>query len=684
VVGVVKQVVVMPAGAVAFAAPAAAPLPPGVQVVPPPGTTPSPPPGAAAQQPQQPAQPPKPKAKVPFDEVERIRFERTLSLSARFVGQTNLDFTLPGRSFKKEDATPAPDKKPGGAATKAGAEKGAPKKDAAPAAKAGTAKAEMKKEAAASKDQAKAESSAKSETKKTETAKPNAKKADDKKADTNKVDAKKADTKTAEAKKVDTKKAAEKKAGGDDDANAPPPGTTITKIPKVEPKKNGIRDLQISLFGLRPAKIKQITVNCQTDKGQTSWRLDTSDSEDWPVFVRRSGTGPSADLYLEPPPGDSFEKDFNITVNYEDGQMANTQAKSSAHTAANAALDPKAPATPGLDAWVYLTGDEKLFGKLESIGQETLKLTTPWQDHLDIPLARVAGLQLGLLEPKESVDSFTKRLKARGSEDLLLAQTKKGEVIAISGVVEQTQGGRLHFSYQGRSRTLPLEQVEGLILAFRPDAPQPDQLRPTFTLTSGVVVSGKWQSLNTEIWKIQAPWGQDVNLPAPAVQEARFRGGKMTYLSDLTPSKVEEQPYFGHRLPWRRDVNLQGEPLKMNGRTYERGLAVHSRCILTFDLNGRYSKFEALVGFDDAAKSLGRVDCRVYADGKALYANRDLRADGPSAKLDLPVAGAQQLRLHVDFGPDQDTGDRVIWANARLHRAPPKTAAATTTTPRAQ
>ncbi len=85
----------------------------------------------------------------------------------------------------------------------------------------------------------------------------------------------------------------------------------------------------------------------------------------------------------------------------------------------------------------------------------------------------------------------------------------------------------------------------------------------------------------------------------------RFRGGKMTYLSDLNPSKVEETPFFGHRLPWRRDVNLLGEPLKMKGQTYERGVAVHSRCVLTYDLNGRYSTFEALVGFDDASQRPG-------------------------------------------------------------------------------
>jgi len=669
----VFAVVLAPAAAMA---PAAAP---GAVVSP--TTAPSPAPGATP--PQQPAQPPKPKVKIPFDEVESIRFERTRALSARFVGQPNLDFTMPGLSAKKEDATPAPEAtKPGAATPKAGTDQGAMKKDspstAAPKADAkkddakkdDAKKAETKKEPAAPKDQAKKAA--------------DAPKMDDAKkaAALPKADAKKAAAlPKADAKKAAASKAEEKKSGGDDDPLAPPPGTTITKIAKVEPKKNGIRDLQLSLFGLSAAKIRQITVTCQTDRGPTSWRLDTSDSQDWPIFVRRSGTGISADLFLEPPPGDCFQKDFTIAVNYEDGQAANTQAKAAEHTVPKLAVDPKAPSVPPLDAWVYLTGDEKLFGKLETIGQETLRLTTPWQDHLDIPLSRIAGVQLGLLEPKETRDSFAKRLKTRGSEDLLLAQTKKGEVIAISGVVEQTENGRLHFRYQGRSRTLLLEQVEGLILAARPDSPQADELRPTFTLADGIVVSGQWKDLDASVWKLQTAWGQDVKLPAAEIQDVRFHGGKMTYLSDLNPSKVEEAPFFGHRLGWRRDLSLLGEPLKMNGRTYERGLAVHSRCILTFDLNGRYSRFETVVGFDEAARAAGRVDCRVFADGKELYANRDLRADGSPVKLVLPVAGAEQLRLQVDFGADQDTGDRVIWANARLHRAPATATSAVTATP---
>lgn len=497
-------------------------------------------------------------------------------MSARFMGQPNLDFTMPGLSAKKDDASPKKEEK--------------------------------------------------------EAPKPNA----------------------------------------TEDVLAPPPGTEApVKIAKVNPKKNGIRDLNLSLFNLRPAAIQQITINCQTDKGPTSWRVDTTDSQDWPIVVRRSGTEPSADLFLEPPPGDCFEKDFTIALIYADGQNANTNAKADAHTKPDLAIDPKAPSVEPLGAWVFLTGDEKLFGKLEKIGPESVRITTPWQDHLDVPLARILGIHFCQVDRKETPESFAKKLKARGSEDQLLAQTKTGEVVVIPGILEATEDDKLKFQYQGKTRTLPLKIVEGLVLASRTESGQSDELRTSFTLPSDLVVSGRWKGLEAAVWKVDTPWGQEVKLPAADVQSVRFRNGKLTYLSDLTPSKVEETPFFGRRLPWRRDVNLLGEPLKMNGQTYDHGVAVHSKSILTYDLNGRYTTFEVLLGFDDASKGQGRVDVRVFADGKELFANPDLKASDPPVKLSVPVAGTEQLRLQVDFGRGQDTGDRVIWANARLYRKPP-------------
>jgi hypothetical protein len=576
-----------------------------------------------------------PKARIPLDEVDSIRFERAPALTARFVGQPNLDFTMPGLSAKKEETK-----------AEAKTDKAAPKTEAN--------KDDTKKAGAAPKtDEKKKEAAPKADEKKKEVA-----------------------PKAEKKKKEGTPKAEEKKTDGTDDVLAPPPGTTIAKYPKVEPKKNGIRDLCLSLFGLREAKIKQVTVNCQTDKGATNWRLDTTDSQDWPLVLRRPGNDISADLFLEPPAGDCHQKNFTITIQYEDGQAGNTNVMvQDHHTDPKLAVDPKAPAVPLVDAWLYLTGDEKLFGKLEAIGQETLRLSTPWQDHLEIPLTRVVGVHLGVLDRKESTASFANRLKTRASEDLLLAQTKNGEVIAIPGILEGADNEKLHFNYQNRTRTMPLRQVEGLIMGSRPESQRTDGLHPSFTLPHGVTISGKWRDLDSAAWTVESAWGQVLKLPAAEIQGVRFAGGKMTYLSDLTPSKVEEVPFFGHRLPWRRDVSLMGEPLRMKGRTYARGLAVHSRCALTYDLGGRYSTFEAVVGFDDVAKGRGRVDCRVFADDKEIYSNPDLSASGLPVPLKLPVTGADQLRLLVDFGRGQDTGDRVIWANARLYRPSPKTSA---------
>ena len=52
---------------------------------------------------------------------------------------------------------------------------------------------------------------------------------------------------------------------------------------------------------------------------------------------------------------------------------------------------------------------------------------------------------------------------------MLLAQTKNGEVLAIAGVVEGTDADKLRFRYQDKTRTISLKQVEGVIMASRPD-----------------------------------------------------------------------------------------------------------------------------------------------------------------------------------------------------------------------
>jgi hypothetical protein len=475
------------------------------------------------------------------------------------------------------------------------------------------------------------------------------------------------------------KDATDEKKGAGDDLSAPPPGTVpIPKMPKVEPKPSGIRDIHLALSGLRDAVIQQIRIQCPTDKGQAMWQLDTTGTPAWPIGLRRAGKETWADLFLEPPEGDCHNRPFQIMLIYADGQNVNVQAQATGHTDAKLKFDPAAP-THSLDARVYLAEEEQLFGKLEAISADSLTMTTTWEERINVPLARVLGVYMGMAEHKETPESFAKRLKTPGTEDLLLARAKDGaEVVAIGGVVEGAKDNKLTFAYRGKSRTLALKQVEGFVLAVRPAPETPTEVRLTFTLSGGLVLSGKWVKIDGDKWQVETPWGQMVKLPTAEIRTVRFRGGQMAYLSDLQPSKVEETPYFGRKTPYRKDVALDGSPLKLGDQPIDKGVAVHSRTLLTYDLDRRYSKFEALVGFDASGGKKGRVDCRVFADGKELYANPDLRADAPPIRLSLPVAGAEELKLVVDFGPDEDTGDRVIWGNARLYRRAPGAAPGTT------
>jgi hypothetical protein len=90
--------------------------------------------------------------------------------------------------------------------------------------------------------------------------------------------------------------------------------------------------------------------------------------------------------------------------------------------------------------------------------------------------------------------------------------------------------------------------------------------------------------------------------------------------------------------------------------------------VLTYDLGGDFATFRAILGFDEDAGERGRVACRVFVDQKELFSRPDFRSNEKAIPVEVDVKGAQQLRLEVDFGEDEDVGDRVIWANARLYR----------------
>jgi NPCBM/NEW2 domain len=434
---------------------------------------------------------------------------------------------------------------------------------------------------------------------------------------------------------------------------------------------NGIQDVHLRLTGLQKQKgIKQLRIVLRTPP--RAWVMDPSDSPNWRLAVQRSANSTTADVYFEPPAGDLLDKELQVTVTYEDDSTEKLTCVGKSHTSDQ--LKMGGVATEGgttkaseQRVTVDLGSADSLRGTLASMTDDALTLQTKWDPNLQIPLLQVQGL-LSARATNEARKRYDAARAKPGSDDLALVIAKDGNLTEIAGRVKQWEGNQLRFVYEGEEHTIPGDRLQAIVFAAHPANRSASTAVQIVHLNSGDKLSGKWTGIKGSNISLQMPWDQTWELPIDSVVEISTRNGNLVQLSDLEPSAVEQTPYFGRLMPYKRDVSLEGEPLKMKGKSYSKGLAVHSRCVLTYDLDGQFTKFKTTVGFDEAAGNRGNVSCRVLADGKELFAKPVLKADQDPQAIDVSVKDAKSLTLEIDFGENEDVGDRVIWAEPRLFR----------------
>ena len=125
-------------------------------------------------------------------------------------------------------------------------------------------------------------------------------------------------------------------------------------------------------------------------------------------------------------------------------------------------------------------------------------------------------------------------------------------------------------------------------------------------------------------------------------------------------------PVTGNRLVSVVEATTgSGEALVAGGRTFGKGLGVHSRSRLYFAVPDGAARFWTRVAIDDTAAALlvrADVDVRVLLDGKIVFAKQGLGpGQSPLDSGQIAVAPGQELVLEVDFGKGRELGDRVGW-----------------------
>lgn len=149
------------------------------------------------------------------------------------------------------------------------------------------------------------------------------------------------------------------------------------------------------------------------------------------------------------------------------------------------------------------------------------------------------------------------------------------------------------------------------------------------------------------------------------------------WLSDLDIGKTQQG--WEHA---RKDLSVDGNPLKIAGRAFEKGLGTHADSLLYVELNGGSTRFNAWVGVDDEVMNSSRqggarpgsVEFRILADGKQVYKSGVIKSGDAAKEVDIDLTGVNLLVLIVDSG-DSMNYDHADWADAyfTVTGAAPKT-----------
>lgn len=138
------------------------------------------------------------------------------------------------------------------------------------------------------------------------------------------------------------------------------------------------------------------------------------------------------------------------------------------------------------------------------------------------------------------------------------------------------------------------------------------------------------------------------------------------YLDEMELDKVE--------VGWRSAIprkNLEGDPLLLSGKIYERGICTHARMTGTIVLDKNATAFTAVVGLDDrmAGRAFGStVVMDIYLDG-ALAISDTIKPGAGGKAINVDLKGKSQLSLSL-IGKDGNTNhSHFNWADARISYA---------------
>jgi hypothetical protein len=328
------------------------------------------------------------------------------------------------------------------------------------------------------------------------------------------------------------------------------------------------------------------------------------------------------------------------------------------------------PGPPEGEQIVSLSED-RLPGTILSLRGDRLRISaeldsrTKTQQEITLPLTSLS--LLWLVAPSESAPAGAAlrriRLERRRLDTVIL---RNGDMVegTLSAMDEKTV--ELALAKTGTSR-LERSSVACIVLSTELGRrSRPKRTYGRLVLSNGTRLTLLSARSDGQALNAKTQFGVTVQVSVEQIAALYILGGPAVYLSDLKPARYEHTPYLDVSWPYCLNTSVSGEPIRLGGSVYEKGIGMHSESRLTFDLRPGYKWFEAYVGLDDRSGNAGSVAIEVLLDGKPQAAGTEELTAMNARALRISTVGGRELTLVVRFGRHGDVGDHVDWADARL------------------
>ena len=130
-------------------------------------------------------------------------------------------------------------------------------------------------------------------------------------------------------------------------------------------------------------------------------------------------------------------------------------------------------------------------------------------------------------------------------------------------------------------------------------------------------------------------------------------------LGDWTPDAASQD--FG---TLGRNTALDGGPLVIGERTFEKGLGTHANSVVTYNLWKGFTTFKAVVGVNGTVP--GSVVFSVLCDGEERFKSPIMTAQSEPLPVEVDLRGVNELKLIVTDGGNGISCDHGNWADATI------------------